>query len=571
MLPPKLIKIEYLSNQSYVIADAMEGGMGKVLKLYPVLDDLPVVAMKTINGDSSIKLFDAECEAWLSIAHHPNIAKSFAFGTWDGMPSVMVEWYQSSLDKLKVNEVSPKDLKRLIVGTVEALNYAYSEKTLIHQDIKPANILIDDAGNARLSDFGLAKCITESIESPFQDFYDQNIKATAALSGTPYFMAPELWANAKPSVKSDIFSLGVTFYNVLTGEHPYVEIAGPRRKIHPTLRMDVLKNITNKNDGDSKLLLQFLKKCLELNPADRYQNYEEILADFGIEVANQSVGWTFDSSTSIANISSFYLVKGGKNKALDVLEKALEKHPNDIVLISRLSSVHAQIGNAEESEIYSGIAYNNLLKTKGVFLDVYDPRPAFVWVKNLVKRKSFSEAENVVKGIFEWEKAQPKNDKNLTSTGKYAEVGWYYLYIGEFKKSFDLLIKHALRNSLDKDSATWLVEAAWLSNTIKHFADEIADKLLKLTPATVANLGGELEFLWARVILKEYANSELSSKLWKTSSSSLLVETSNLEKKYKIKSGSLLLPKTVELQKPFALTIDQLTTGGIHREFIESI
>jgi hypothetical protein len=68
MLPPKLIQIEYLSNQSYVIADVIEGGMGKVLKLYPVLDDLPVVAMKTIRGASSIKLFDAECEAWLSIA-----------------------------------------------------------------------------------------------------------------------------------------------------------------------------------------------------------------------------------------------------------------------------------------------------------------------------------------------------------------------------------------------------------------------------------------------------------------------------------------------------------------------
>ena len=571
MLPPKIIQIEYLSNQSYVIADVMEGGMGKVLKLYPVLDDLPVVAMKTIKGASSIKLFDAECEAWLSIAHHPNIAKSFAFGTWDGMPSVMVEWYPSSLDKLKINETTPKELKRLIVGTVEALNHAYTEIQLIHQDIKPANILIDNAGDARLSDFGLAKCITESIENPFQDFYNQNIKATAALSGTPYFMAPELWANTKPSVKSDIFSLGVTFFNVLSGEHPYVEIAGPRRKIHHALKIEALKNIVNQNDINSKQILKFLKKCLELNPAERYQNSEEILTDFGIQVANQSMGWTFDSSTSIANISNFYLVKGDKNKALHVIEKALEKHPNDVVLISRLSNIHEQIGNAEESEIYSGIAYNNLLKTKGVFLDVYDPNPAFVWVKNLVKRKSFLEAANVVKGIFDWEKSQPKNDKNLMSTGKYAEVGWYYLYIGEFKKSFDLLIKYALRNSLDKDSAIWLVEAAWLSNAIKYFADEIADKLLKLNPATVANLGGELEFLWARVILKEYANGELSSKLWKTSSSSLFVETSNLEKQYKIQAGSLLMPKTVELQKPFALTIDQLTTGGIHREFIESI
>ena len=570
MLPPKLIQVEYLNNQSYVIAGELEGGMGKVYKLYPVLDELSVVAMKTIKGASSIKLFDAECESWLSIAHHQNIAKSFAFGKWEGMPSVMVEWYPSSLDKLKANETNVKSLKELIVGTVKALDYAYTEKSLIHQDIKPANILIDSNGNARLSDFGLAKCVTESIETPFQDFYDRNAKTTAGLSGTPYFMAPELWTNSQPSVRSDIFSLGVTFFNVLTGEHPYVEISGPKRKVHNAMRMDALKNISNQNSEDAKLLLHFLEKCLELNPLDRYQDYKDILIDLGVNEHDQADAWTFDRSTSISNVSSFYLVKGDKNKALDVLEKALEKHPNDIVLISRLSSIHAQIGNVEEAELYSGIAYNNLLKTKGVFLGVYDPSPAFVWVRNLIRRKQFPDAASVVKSIFEWERAQSKSEKKSTCTGRYAEVGWYYLYIGDFKKSFDSLIKHALRNTLDKESATWLVEAAWLSKSIKNYADEIADKILKLTPATVANYGGELEFLWARVILKEYTNGELSSKLWKTSSSSLFVETSNLEKKYQIKAGSLLLPKTIDLQKPFTLTIDQLTTGGIHREFIES-
>ena len=120
MMPPKVIQIDYLNNQSYVVADILEGGMGKVYKLYPVLDDISAVALKTIKGASSIKLFDAECESWLSIAHHPNVAKSFAFGSWEGLPSVMVEWYPSSLDKLQPKSLDIRDLKNIIVGTVNS-------------------------------------------------------------------------------------------------------------------------------------------------------------------------------------------------------------------------------------------------------------------------------------------------------------------------------------------------------------------------------------------------------------------------------------------------------------------
>ena len=570
MLPPKIIQIEYLNNQSYVIADTLEGGMGKVYKLYPVLDDIPVVAMKTIKGTSSIKLFDAECESWLSIAHHPNIAKSFAFGTWEGMPSVMVQWYPSSLDQLKTRGLDIGYLRKLIVGTVSALNYAYTEYSLIHQDIKPANILIDEDGNARLSDFGLSKCIAESSVVRSKDFYERKVNTTESLSGTPYFMAPELWENVRPSVKSDIFSLGVTFFNALTGEHPFVEMSGSKRTVHNEIRMNALTYFANQNIIETKPILRFIQKCLELDPGKRYRDYNDILSDLGENSHNDAEHWTFDRTNSVSNVSNFYLVKGDKDKALFVLECSLKRHPNDVVLLSQLSQVYAQIGNDEEAELYSGLAFNNLKSTKGVFLDVYDPRAAFIWVRNLLKRKQYGEAADVVKSVLDWERTAHKNDKNAANSGKYAEVGWFHLYGGECKKSFDLLLKHALRNALDKESAIWLIESAWLSKSIKNYADEIADKLLKLTSATVANYGGELEFLWAKVILGQYANAELSSRLWKSSSSSIFVETANLEKKYQIKAGALLIPKTIELQKPFAQSIDQLSTGGIHCEFIES-
>lgn len=570
MLPPKIIQIDYLNNQGYVIADILEGGMGKVYKLFPVLDDIPVVAMKTIKGESSIKLFDEECESWLSIAHHPNVAKSFAFGAWEGLPSIIVEWYPFSLDKLEPKSIDIESFIRLASGTTNALLYAYEEKKLIHQDIKPANILIDDHGNARLGDFGLAKCLTENSSKPFENMYGRKNNPIPSLSGTPYFMSPELWDGASASIKTDIFSLGVTFYNVLTGEHPYIEITGSKRTLHNEIRMDALTDFVNQHGNEAEPVLHFLKRCLALDPAHRYANYSEALNDLGAHAYKEVDEWTIDKSRSVANVAAFYINKGDKDKALSILERTLEKRPNDVILISQLASIYSHIGNNEEAELYSGIAFNNLSSVSGIFLGEYDPSPAMVWVRNLINRKRHEEAANVIKSIFGWEKGLVKNDRASLSSARYAEVGWYFLYTGDFDKAFDILIRNSLRNILDKQSSVWLIETAWLSGSIKKFADEIADKILKLTPATLAEYGGELEFVWARVVLGQYVNTELKSRLWKSSSSSLFVETSKLEKQYGIKSGALLIPSSSELQKPFIFCLDQISTGGIHREFIES-
>ena len=71
-------------------------------------------------------------------------------------------------------------------------------------------------------------------------------------------------------------------------------------------------------------------------------------------------------------------------------------------------------------------------------------------------------------------------------------------------------------------------------------------------------------------MLGQYTNNELKSKLWKSTPSYLFLETTNLEKEYGIKAGSLLMPSTMSLQKPFLFEIDKLSTAGAHREFIQS-
>jgi len=168
----------------------------------PLARPLP---QKTVKGAATIRAFDIECEAWLSVAHHRNIARAFAFGTWEGTPSVLVDWYPRSLASVKPEEFSDEALEQLFRQTVAALEFALNEAGLIHQDVKPANILLDSKGRVRLADFGLARCISRESRNridlglgSLSHVVDGNI------SGTPFFMAPELWEGTKASVRTDL-------------------------------------------------------------------------------------------------------------------------------------------------------------------------------------------------------------------------------------------------------------------------------------------------------------------------------------------------------------------------------
>ena len=110
---PQIVTLEYFLQQKYVVAKVLEGGMGSVYQLIPVHTANKTLALKTIKGKSSIRAFDIECEAWFSVAHHPNIARAFAFGTWNSLPSVIVDWYPKSLEGMRADLLSGDQILNL--------------------------------------------------------------------------------------------------------------------------------------------------------------------------------------------------------------------------------------------------------------------------------------------------------------------------------------------------------------------------------------------------------------------------------------------------------------------------
>ncbi|HEV3440596.1 MAG TPA: serine/threonine-protein kinase [Gemmata sp.] len=146
---------------------------------------------------------------------HPNIVRALAFETDGDIDYLVFELVEGGSlgDKLEeCRKFSEAEAIRIITQVGQALEYAHS-RGVIHRDVKPDNVLVLPDGRVKLTDFGLAKTI---------DADDDNLTRPASGLGTPQFMAPEQFASAKTAgVRSDVYSLGVTLYNLITGRLPF--------------------------------------------------------------------------------------------------------------------------------------------------------------------------------------------------------------------------------------------------------------------------------------------------------------------------------------------------------------
>jgi eukaryotic-like serine/threonine-protein kinase len=189
---------------------------------------LRTFALKTFQTEVDPRQFSKECETWLSVSGHPSIAKAFGYGEFQGRPSILSHWYPFTLREQILAEWSTVQIYGLVVGLLDALKYLDKEFKLIHQDIKPANILLEKDLTPKLSDFGIVRAIkTDNPNFGKETFLSKKTVNDSGISGTQLYMAPEiLFRESKPNVSTDIFSLGVTLYEKLTDQHPYLSNDG---------------------------------------------------------------------------------------------------------------------------------------------------------------------------------------------------------------------------------------------------------------------------------------------------------------------------------------------------------
>jgi tRNA A-37 threonylcarbamoyl transferase component Bud32 len=234
--PPALHAVAAAFPQLEIIELAGQGGMGFVFKArQPKLDRL--VALKilpqSLAADAAFAERFTREGRMLARLNHPNIVSVHDFGQAGEFFYLLMEFVDgvNLRQAMQAGRFTPAQALAVVPKICEALQYAHNEG-ILHRDIKPENILLDAKGRVKIADFGIAKLMGEPRAA-------SKLTGSGAALGTPHYMAPE--QIEKPSEvdhRADIFSLGVVFYEMLTGELPLGRFAPPSEKSTADPRLD---------------------------------------------------------------------------------------------------------------------------------------------------------------------------------------------------------------------------------------------------------------------------------------------------------------------------------------------
>lgn len=217
------------------------GGMGVVYKArQPHLDRTVALKIlpKTLATDPAfVERFQREAR-FLARLNHPNIVSVYDFGESDGFCFLIMEYVDgvNLRTAMQTGRFSSKEALSLVPKICEALQFAH-DNGVLHRDIKPENILLDSQGRVKLADFGIAKLMGVSEGQP----REATLTEDGSRLGTAHYMAPEQIEHpSEVDHRADIYSLGVIFYELLTGELPLGRFASPSAKNDVDARVDAI-------------------------------------------------------------------------------------------------------------------------------------------------------------------------------------------------------------------------------------------------------------------------------------------------------------------------------------------
>jgi serine/threonine protein kinase len=253
--------------------------MGAVYKArQPRLDRFVALKILTRQPDRGITdtefaaRFQQEARA-LARINHPDIVAVYDFGEAGGYHYLLMEYVDGLTLRqlLQTRKLLPEQALSIVPKICEALQFAH-ERGIVHRDIKPENILLDKQGRVKIADFGIAKILGAQAAGAA-------LTGVKDVIGTPHYMAPE--QVEKPATvdhRADIYSLGVVFYEMLTGELPLGNFQRPSRKVQVDVRLD-----------------EVVLHALEKEPDRRYQHASEVKTDL------ETIAATPESKSEIRN------------------------------------------------------------------------------------------------------------------------------------------------------------------------------------------------------------------------------------------------------------------------------
>jgi tRNA A-37 threonylcarbamoyl transferase component Bud32 len=256
-LPPEQIAPHF--PQLEILECLGRGGMGVVYKARQKTLNrfvaLKLLAPERVGDTQFAERFTREAQA-LAALNHPNTVTIYDFGQAGGFYFLLMEFVDgvNLRQLLRARKFTPEEALAIVPPLCDALQFAH-DRGIVHRDIKPENLLLDKMGRVKVADFGIAKILGTTKGSGTAGEPVASGNATQHALGTPAYSAPEQKTDPqRVDSRADIFSLGVVFYEMLTGELPGKQIEPPSHKVQIDVRLD-----------------EIVLRALEKNPELRYQ------------------------------------------------------------------------------------------------------------------------------------------------------------------------------------------------------------------------------------------------------------------------------------------------------------
>ena len=264
-------KGQKINDRYEIIQTIGEGGMANVYLAKDVIIDR-LVAIKVLRGDLAgdekfVRRFQREALAASSLDHH-NIVEMYDVGEDHGMYYIVMEYIQGKTLKQLIKKRGALTLSECIdimLQLTDGVNVAHSSY-IIHRDLKPQNIMIQDNGEIKITDFGIAMALNNT-----------QLTQTNSVMGSVHYLPPEQASGKGATVKSDIYSMGIMFFELLTGSLPFkgenaVEIAFKQIK-------DDIPSVREINPSIPQSVENIILKATAKNPKNRYNNAKEMHDD----------------------------------------------------------------------------------------------------------------------------------------------------------------------------------------------------------------------------------------------------------------------------------------------------